>query len=392
MTPPTIGLMTFHAAHNYGSVLQAYATQKTLDRLGLANEIIHYRLSNQLKYYNTFFTPAFGMKTFLQRLPCLAECPIRKVRAEKFERFIRENLRTTEEAYHTLDALRKARLDYSVLLVGSDQVWNRHCVAEFATEPTESILAYLLDFGSPEARRIAFSSSVGSMTQEELREFIPQFSRFSSISMRESSAAAMIADLIGREVETTLDPTLMLSAEEWKSLAEPTPLADGDYLLLYSLKKPRAFRSLLRAVQLFVANRGWRVVALAPFAPVAGSGVVNGNATGPREFLSLVSRARLVITDSFHGTAFSVNFRVPFFVLGNGKDQRKHLLLRQLGLEKRILGNIGELALHADDACTFEATGPALEVAREKSWNYLLRAMTVNGKQGTQVSNAGIKL
>lgn len=374
MNVPKIGLMTFHAAHNYGSVLQAYATQVVLDKLGVSNEIVNYRLPNQLAYYNTFYSPRFGLKTFIQRLVCLPEFFPRRKRARKFEDFINGTLRLSANTFHSIRDLRAAAAHYPILLAGSDQVWNRHCKAEFATEPPESILAYLLDFGSPDAQRISFSSSVGAMTQCELMEFTPQLRRFSTIAMRETSAAGMVAEITGHPVATTLDPTLMLGKADWLTLSRPCRSATGGYILVYSLKKLLPFWKMLRPVQAYAKSQHLPVVCLSPFSPVP-AGVRCANAAGPREFLSLIANARLVVTDSFHGTAFSVNFSVPFFVVESGTDHRKNLLLRELGLDGRILRRPEELETLWNQELDFQRASEILEAKRKESFDYLANAL-----------------
>ncbi|WP_321022921.1 hypothetical protein [Enterocloster bolteae] len=95
-----IGIMTYHAAHNFGSVLQAYATQKLLNELGYSNEIINYRLPNQKEYYNKLYSTRFGYKEFLRRLIRFHETDSRKLRIDKFEDFIHRKLVLTETEYN----------------------------------------------------------------------------------------------------------------------------------------------------------------------------------------------------------------------------------------------------------------------------------------------------
>ena len=378
MNTPTIGLLTFHAAHNYGSVLQAYATQTMLDSLGLANEIVNYRLPNQLAYYNVFYTPRFGTKRMLKRLACLPEFRLRSQRKRLFEAFIHENLRLSARCFHSFMQLVKEGARYPILLVGSDQVWNRHCAAEFATEPPESILAYLLAFGEPNAKRIAFSSSIGSMKFEELMEFSAHLNNFDSISMRESSAAEIVSKIVSRPIATTLDPTLMLDRKAWLALAKPTSLATRGYVLLYSLKHFPNLHPLLRSVRSYAAKQNLDVVSIAPFSPVFSPGVVNAISAGPREFLSLIANARAVVTDSFHGTAFSVNFGTPFFVIDSSRDQRKQLLLAELGLGDRILQSPEDLLNASAFELDFQAAWTVLKAKRLSSWSYLCQAFAIS--------------
>ena len=211
-----IGIMTYHAAHNFGSVLQAYATQKLLNELGYSNEIINYRLPNQKEYYNKLYSTRFGYKEFLRRLIRFDETDSRKLRIDKFEDFIHRKLVLTETEYNNYLELRNANFSYPVLLAGSDQIWNEHCRAEYWTEPRESILGYYLAIGNAAAARISFSSSFGGMKKDEIEKYLNYLEKFQSISIRESEGAELLSSMLGRTVYNTLDPTLMLNSEGWK--------------------------------------------------------------------------------------------------------------------------------------------------------------------------------
>ena len=100
-----IGIITFHAAYNFGSALQAYATQKTITKLGFENEIINYRLNNQIHYYGDFLTLRFGRKELLRRVLCLSELGERRKRSERYELFIKNKLFLSDKEIHTYEAL-----------------------------------------------------------------------------------------------------------------------------------------------------------------------------------------------------------------------------------------------------------------------------------------------
>lgn len=377
--------MTFHAAHNYGSVLQAYATQRVVEALGYSCEIINYRLPNQRAFYNGLYSTRFGMREFAQRAIRLPEHAKRAARAAKFEAFIGggEFLRPSEREYGSYEALRSAKLDYDVLLSGSDQLWNRHCVAEFRTEPRESILGYYLAFGREDAKRIAFSSSIGGMTRGEMEEFRELLGRYSRISVREPESAEMLSELLGREIAATVDPTLMLNREQWR--LNGTYDVPERYVLVYSLRRLKDVPRLVRRAQALARRHRLKLVCVSPFSPVYAPGVRALADCGPLDFLSYLRGAELVLTDSFHGSAFSVNLERPFYSIVYGaKDFRKNSLLRQFGLEDRILAGSEGIEGIGDFSCDFSEARQRLARRREESLSYLRGALDEAMKGGEQ--------
>ena len=336
-----IGILTFHAAYNFGSSLQAYATQKTIEKLGYKNEIINYRLNNQIHYYGDLLTLKFGRKEFLRRALCLPEIRDRKIRAKRYEHFIRSKLTISEKEIHTYDELKNMDFSYSTLIAGSDQIWNEHCTAEFKTEPASSILAYFLDFENDLiVKRISFSSSLGFMKEDEVKKYIPQLKRFQHLALREKDGAEMITRLLGVDTVNTIDPTMLLTRDEWlEAFHNELETEEKGYILLYSLEKsPRRIKRIQEAVRVFAKDK--HVICLAPFLSMHLSGIKMRNDAGPIEFLSLLSNADCMITDSFHGTAFSVNLGVPFYTLNSGRDRRKQLLLERVGLESQLIDEV----------------------------------------------------
>lgn len=371
-----IGIMTFHAAHNYGSVLQAYATQKTLDRLGYENEIINYRLINQIEFYNHFYTTFFGKKQFIQRLKRLPEHRKRSKRRDRFEKFINQRLRLTNEVFHSYEELKQAELKYPILISGSDQIWNKYCTAEFKKEPPESIYAYYLAFGESSAARIAISSSFGSSKVQDLSDYVNFLNRYDEISVREETGVEMIYELTGKQAICTLDPTLMISKEEWN--IEGTYERKDKFVLLYTLRRRKEVQAMLKYLLEIFGNTDYKVVCIAPFSPVLVANVENRADCGPLDFISHVKSAALVVTDSFHGTAFSINLETPFYMIPYGQDKRKELLMEKMGLSFRKIDSIADISKIDLDHCfdlDFTACRTVLEKQRETSINYIQRAV-----------------
>ena len=368
-----VGLMTFHAAHNYGSVLQAFATQYTIEKLGYPCEIINYRLKNQREFYNKLYSYKFGKKFFVSRLLKLPEHRKARKRLQKFEAFITERLKLTSKEYTTYDALLSLRDQYDVLVSGSDQVWNENCTAEFRTEPPESILGYYLAFAGDKTRRIAISSSFGNMREEAIQKYKAYLSQYASLSCREQNGADMLSKLLGREVTNTLDPTFLLKRDEW--LIKGVYDVKEEYIFVYTLARYRTAQKMLKDIHAFAQRQNMKVICVAPFCPVHVPGIKAFADCGPLDFLSYIRSAKLVITDSFHGTAFSVNFGVPFYNIQRGNDQRKAQLLNKLGLGHRILAESAELAKIEDFSCDFTAAWEKLNCERNATMQYLQNAL-----------------
>lgn len=368
-----IGIMTFHAAHNYGSVLQAYATQTVFDRLGFDNEIINYRLKNQKEFYNNLYSPHFGKKDFVNRVMKIGEHKKRKLRSQKFEEFINHSLRLTEKEYNTLPELQAESFDYSVLVSGSDQVWNKNCVAEFKNEPDESILGYFLDFGGDSVKRISYSSSFAGRDWNYISRYKDYLERYSSISVRESSSAEMLSEKLNREVVNTLDPTLVLSGREW--MIDGTYDIKEKYVFVYTLSKYHAANELIVAAKSLADRHGMKVVCVAPFSRIKVKGVESAQDCGPLDFLSYIKSAELVVTNSFHGTAFSVNFNIPFYTIQPKNEKRKTVLLRNLGLESRIVEKAEKLSSIKNYKCDYAHSNSVLEKERAKTVKYIKTAL-----------------
>lgn len=368
-----IGIMTFHAAHNYGSVLQAYATQKILRELGYENVIINYRLKNQKEFYNSLYTSYFGIKNMAKSLLRLPEHGKRRLRNEKFEDFIYTMLDITEKEYGNYYELKSEEFDFTILISGSDQIWNKYCTAEFKKEPPESILGYFLAFGAENVKRISISSSFGSSKLEDIVEYKMYLEKYRHLSVREDDGATMLSDLLARKVENTLDPTLLFGKEQWN--IKGTYKVAGNYLFVYTLRRDT---DLLETVVKIFGGFFDDVVCVAPFCMIRMKGVKSFAECGPLDFISYIRGAKLVITDSFHGTAFSVNLERPFYTIKYGTDRRKEQLLTKLHLSDRLLNTVEEIAeLNYSDAltCNFDASRDQLELEREKSIRYLINAL-----------------
>lgn len=328
----TIGIITFHASHNYGSVLQAYALQTVVEHLGCDSRIIDYRNSDLRNQYK-LFPKVKKIKNLLRNFIYLLFYRSLRRKHRLFEDFISSELHLTKR-YLTHDELIEAKeLQFlDAIITGSDQVWN------YGSGHTDD--AYFLDFYH--GIKLAYAASFGpleikgdggeSFYAGKIRKYLPDFQ---AISLREPNMASVIQEKTASPVTVVPDPTLLLGQSTWRTMCDSACSPPGEYILFYSLGPTREMVAIARR---FSKLLGIRVV-LTNFNNEIDlfAGFERHFACGPREFLKTISNAKLVITSSFHATVFSILFQRPFFCVNGDKDNRIRELLANLGLWERSI-------------------------------------------------------
>ena len=300
-----IGIITIES-FNLGNRLQNYALQEILERMDCQVETI--RRIRQPKGKDAIKK---SVKNCIQTLM--------KSKGAKFRDF--DKLIHKSPFYASADEAPADLADkYDFFVAGSDQLWN----------PNYDFVGSVdcLAFAKPN-QKIAYAGSFGvsELTSAEKERYKKWFSNFKNISVREADGAEIIKELTGNDAPVVLDPTLMLSAEEWRKLEKiPPGLPDGDYILVYSVEGMSA--EMQKAVQ--EAGRTCTVLDIRAKQK-------NGHewAVGPSEFLYLVDHAKALYTDSFHGTVFSILFHTRFRIFerdGIKMNSRTDTLLKETGL------------------------------------------------------------
>ena len=261
-------------------------------------------------------------------------------------------------------------LPYDLILSGSDQIWNPKIFPDGRFDP--------VFFGAfSQRRRIAYAPSFGiphipEGMEEELRGYLKQFSH---ISVRERQGQRIVKDLTGQEVPVVLDPTLLLTRDQWSAMAAPPGLSGG-YILCYCISRPGALAPYIHQL---AEKTGLPVVQLCGIRQKVHPRARCVLDAGPAEFLSLFQNASYVCTNSFHGTVFSVQFQKPFFTavapgeLAEPESSRTFSILSRLGLTERIIGK-GDTA-GWEDAIDWTAVESRLDLARQSSLDYLRAAL-----------------
>lgn len=335
-----VALMTIYKVPNYGSVLQAYATVRVLGGLGFDCDVINYTYPNAWHYRQG--TTRFS-HSLLHRLAVRMSKAIglkkHHVFLRRLEKFRKKHFRLTKPMA-SLDELGQYDWSqYHAVIAGSDQIWNPRFL--------HGDSAFMLSFVPDNVKKISIASSfaAASVPQKLRAKYKKHLGRFSSITVREANGK-QVAE---KELQLPLtagvipDPTLLLSAPQWKKLFDLTgEKAQKPYILLYLLDyafDPKPY--IFEVVNHFHKKYGLEIKTIYKFTSFMTPYLrdyTDCQDASPMQFVRLVGGASLVVTSSFHGTAFAVNFARPLIaVVPGGGDDRQTTLLRSLGLEKCAL-------------------------------------------------------
>lgn len=323
-----IGILTYHTGYNYGASLQAYALQTSIKRLGKNCEIINFETERFVASREMFSRKPTRIKEIVKiatRLPYYSSL---KKRQALFDAYTRECL-DVSPLYRTEDEVIEHATDYDCIVCGSDQIWNLS-----QTDAPAANLLFYLNFPKSQ-RRVSYAASFGKWVKEAPRyenTFLPWLKQFDAISVREMSGVEYVRSL-GLDCTLCLDPTILLDAEEYNVICAPR-LIDNPYILLFSWSCPP---DVLNAAKRVSKELGLPVYNIVPPPRAIGKGIPRKLDVGPREFLSMVKHAAFVVTNSFHGTAFSTTFERPYVSIVTGEpDPRMKSLLEQLGLQNHL--------------------------------------------------------
>lgn len=317
---------------NYGAMLQAYALNYYLNSLGYDAETIDFRTYRAEHSYN-IFRPIRSFMDIVRDLNTLPYVSKIKKRHQRMKDFIKNEIKLSRGVYRSNSELAQANLDYDYYICGSDQIWNTYC------ENYDD--AFILAFARDKGRRISYAASMGvpSIHEKLQPKFREELSGFSALSVRESNAVDVISRLSGKKTIHVLDPVFLLTPEQWKLIQNQNITIKGPYILFYAVHRELpGMRPYLRKISkrfnmpIVVVNKNLRE-ALYPNKKCYDA--------GPAEFVSLIQGAKYVLTNSFHGSAFSILFHKKFQVYvaeapTEGTASRIYSLLNTLGLSDRI--------------------------------------------------------
>lgn len=383
-----VGIITFHFAFNQGAALQCYALQTYLEAQGHDVYVIDYRPKYHAVMHAAWRNPFVYSWVFWKKLRSRSALPRVCLTAKSFARcmywnlagtdrksqaafraFVRDRLHLTRE-YRTLRQLQADPPELDAYISGSDQVWNPDLLGQTFDE------AYFLRFGAEDVRRLTYAVSLGKTHDPATQSALRALCRgLDAVSLREYDKEDVRAT--GRDVHICIDPTLLLDADDYGALesetAEQTP-----YIFAYGFETNDMLR---RAVETAVGKHHCRVINGSPKWLRLDGAAENVSGYGPDRFLSLVRHAACVVTNSFHGTAFSIIYQKDFITVPHSsRARRMEALLDRLGLSFRLFGRP---EFSAEETIEYAEVYQRLDEWKRRSKEYLRLALL--GRRGEEI-------
>ena len=379
-----IGLCIAHTGTNYGQLLQAFATQEVIHNYGFETEIIQY-----ISGKNKGIKPSYAAAVVAgKKLYAAISRKTRKSAYEVLDNLHRSNIEertSVSDSFRSkrfvntvrcngIDELRSKSKEYYAVLVGSDQVWLPDvAVSNFFT----------LRFAAPGVRRISYATSLGvssypNYAKKAAGDFWKQID---FLSVREQQGKEIIQSIVDIPVEVVADPTYLLTREEWEKLIPSKKVIEAGYILCYFLGDSEPIKKYARK---FADSKGLRLVSIlsnecnsddSKFADEVLIG------KSPEEFVNLIRNAEFILTDSFHGLAFSVINQKQFLIfyrrrtdVKESRNSRIDNIVRSWDIEDRLIREPEELKFPTS-SIDYSAVSEKVEALRAKSLAFLDRAL-----------------
>ena len=347
-----VGLLTFHSVLNFGAVLQAFALQSVITRLGISTEIIDYQ-------------------------PSLVEepdrCKFRKYlnfpklfRYYKFYLFRKQNLVLSTKVKTLKQLTNSFSSSYEIYISGSDQIWGYGFKKKFGD-------SYFLNFVSSCSKKVAYAASMDDFVPvEEINSYKQLISRYDYVSIRERSNLEFINSCTLKKVEIVLDPTMLIDPVVWETMSLKKHKSQP-YLLLYNLQdNDYVFNISDKVSSMIGLDIKYFKRKKNKYFPINSFFI-----GGPIEFLSYCKNAEYIITNSFHGVCFAIIFHKEFYAIPHtSRGTRVVDLLCTLKLQERILYN-GQTFEKLNAPIDWKSVDKILEVERNRSLVFLKHALGV---------------
>ena len=353
-----IGIITQPLTTNYGGILQNYALQEVLRRMGHEPCTVDYGKMSWIAWLDCAWRVVahkiLGNNATFPSMP-----PQVKQKQAPLRQFVDNNINLTRPRTWYIQPSVIKKYHFQALIAGSDQVWRprynaklEKCFFDFASGWNVKRIAYAASFGTDE----------WEFTKDQTRVCSALAKKFSGISVRELSGVELCRKHLGVDAAHVLDPTLLLRKADYCKLCEQIPVREA-FVFAYILDESSA---KIDAIRTFAERKG-----LPYFIKSAGPNVQPDDTV--ELWLSYFRDAAFVITDSFHGTAFSINFNKDFYVYANAHrgNSRFESLLRIFGLEERMIESLPE----NEEAINWSEVNQKLEAERDNSMRWLTGAI-----------------
>ncbi|MCI5656057.1 MAG: polysaccharide pyruvyl transferase family protein [Ruminococcus sp.] len=368
-----IGIMTFQGAKNCGAVLQSYALSTVLENMGHSADLVNFISDGE--YERTVKSGGLkkGKAYWARKIYYIFFQKDIKKRNKLFEEFQDEYLKLNPKK----ERIREKELSeytkiYQCLVCGSDQIWSRDPKLYDRSE------AYYINFPF-DGRKVSYAASFGdniNYSEAEVNKIISYIRKFDAVSVREKEAADFLQD---NEISSTIcvDPTMFLKKEDWLKIAIK-PQIKEKYILYFSVNS-RSYS--INVAKKLSKQTGIKVIELNPHPKSWNSGFQKMYGNGPREFLGFILNAEYIVTNSYHGTVFSILFNKPFVAAFDEKDgnivieSRKETLLKNVGLDSLMVTENAIIDIDAINSINWNKVNIRIDDLRSDSLNYLKDAI-----------------
>ena len=363
----TVGIITFFKSYNYGVWLQAVATQEFFSKNGFNAEIINY--TNELEDSKTQYAYKENNKIYGYVTSFIKSILFGKVKYYKkgFSKYLNSYYKISEKEYHNVDNMQDIR--YDILVAGSDQLWNPE------TTSGELDRAFLLQFGNV-GKRISVATSIGSVPVEKENEKIIRdaLKDFDAISVREQYAKDVLHRFCDLPIKVIMDPTFLLNKREWIELAKRNTnmkKTNKKYILTYFIstdKRTERYKNMVESYSKRLDIPVWAVQFSRARSTPCDKMILGASIS---DFINLINNAALVLTDSFHGVAISLNLNANFVAINNkGNPERVRHLLNEVGLTNRI-----EMKTDEYSEIMYDSVNKKLNSLRTDSQEWILNVL-----------------
>lgn len=360
-----VGIITWHYFPNFGSALQAYALQKTVQTLDYNVKILNYRDKKYGIYHGSKMhlqSIVHGLASKTNRLSSRFSYPFQYFQ----HRYIKET-----KLVQNKQKLPSFCGNFDAIICGSDQIW-----APNVFDPV-----YMLDFVPDDIPKISYAASIGlnDILGDLVETYKRLLTRFHAISVREKQGASLLEQTCGIKSEVVLDPTLLVNVESWEKIEKKINRKDK-YIFCYFLNKNHKYKT---AVQIYAKRKGIEVIGYSANPEDAEWMTILGKEIGPCEFLWLIHHAETVFTDSYHGTIFSLLYHKQFVTFERFEstdkicqNSRIYQLDDYFDLSLRIMRITEDTEIIIDDF-DYSIFEQRLNRLRNRSMKYLQKALRV---------------
>lgn len=383
-------IVSCYFQRNYGSMLQAYATQMALDKLGYENETIDISgfrgeiKKAKIKYFikasvtSDILLSKMGMakNVLIKKFSKNEYASLSKVRNQKFDAFSKRYFRLSPKYLSKAELGKQCADRYSAVVVGSDQLWlPGNIAADY----------YTLNFVPKSVNSIAYSTSFGqsSLPKDSAKKAQVFLKKIKHIGVREESGQKLVKQLVNRNVPVVCDPTLLFTGEEWMRIQQKEKIIKEPYIFCYFLGNNPPHREFAKRLR---EASGCKIVALTHLDEFVrsdeGYADYNPYDVDPADFLNLIRNASHVCTDSFHCSVFSILYKRSFFTFRRytrntkqSTNSRLDTLFAMTGISGRMMNGSENVKDCMHMSIDYDAVYKKLEKVKQKSYDYLTAAL-----------------